>query len=128
MEPLTIEELKALEVGDWVWVIELDKSYSHYVQLREVDYKVYGEWLHGYKSYDFASYGKTWLAYKNKEQAECKGEIVELPCTLEQLEDVVKQSCNREGIAKHCPQRIATAIYRYLQSKAERRLAELKGE
>ena len=33
MKPLTIEELRALQVGDWVWVVELDKSYSHYVQL-----------------------------------------------------------------------------------------------
>lgn len=76
MKPLTIEELRALQVGDWVWVVELDKSYSHYVQLREVDYKIYGEWLHGYKSYEFASYGTKWLAYKNKEQAEQKEKCV----------------------------------------------------
>lgn len=33
-------------------------------------------------SFAFDTYGKTWLAYKNKEQAERKGEIVELPFKL----------------------------------------------
>lgn len=33
--------------------------------------------------YLIEDYGKTWLAYRNKEQAECKGELVELICKLD---------------------------------------------
>ena len=73
MKPLTIEQLKALEAGDWVWVVDLYSGVnSGYVQIDDnfVD------------CVDFSDYGTNWLAYKNKEQAEAKGEIVELPSLL----------------------------------------------
>lgn len=82
MKPLTIEELKALEVGDWVWLISVQDSDASYGQI--------DEWM-GDKiirsdraciTIDTCDYGERWLAYKNKEQAECKGEIVELPCKV----------------------------------------------
>lgn len=34
----------------------------------------------GTRSFDWDAYGFGWIAYKNKEQAEAKGEIVEFPC------------------------------------------------
>lgn len=79
MKPLTIEELK---VGDWVWVVDIEspKHGSGYWQ------------VHGFAETHIhlnqgpsiwvapkALYGKDWVAYKNKEVAEAKGEILELP-------------------------------------------------
>lgn len=78
MKPLTIEELRNLEVGDWVWVVNLYRNESHYAQ------KVYGGEFDNFHfnttddEYYMSDIGQRWLAYKNKEQAECKGEIAEL--------------------------------------------------
>lgn len=70
MKPLTIEQLKALEVGDWVWVVDKGARSSAYFKIIDtalmfdiisIDTSL---WL------NYSNYGKTWLAYKNKEQAE----------------------------------------------------------
>lgn len=87
MKPLTIEELKKLEVGDWVWVVEKEGAYPTHDFRGEYCRKVppyldgfcYG-WHGNGGYYKYEDYGKKWLAYKNKEQAEAKSEIVELPC------------------------------------------------
>lgn len=79
-KPLTIDELKALQVGDWVWVVDKEYNTSRYYQQSkkcEEVLSVYGEC---YSAFQYSDYGTVWLAYKNKEEAECKGEIVELPC------------------------------------------------
>lgn len=71
---LTIEELKSLKTYEWVWVDILgQKNKSTYVCI----FKCNNEtliWLEGDNSYrlDFSDYGKTWLAFKNKEEAEGK--------------------------------------------------------
>lgn len=84
MKPLTIDELRALKAGDWVWIIDIEKQSGYYrqVTINDNNEKIvfYGEFTNGYCP--FETYGKTWLAYKNKEQAECKGEIVEFPCKV----------------------------------------------
>lgn len=81
MKPLTIEQLKALEIGDWVWVVCcIAGTYAMKINQSEkcLEYQTIAE-----ISYlDYSDYGKTWLAYKNKEQAEAEGEIVELPCKV----------------------------------------------
>ena len=83
MKPLTIEELKSLEVGDWVWVVYVEHPQaSEYIQKsdksdNEKYIKVANIPFGGNLFY--YDYGKTWTAFKNKEQAESKGEIVELP-------------------------------------------------
>ncbi len=85
MKPLTIEELKALEVDDWIWIVDLNKNRGRYLQKGE-----YSEspryWQSSDKTfnddYPYDVYGIDWIAYKNKEQAEAKGELVELPCKL----------------------------------------------
>lgn len=80
MKPLTIEQLRALEVGDWVWIKDQMTDGGMYVQ---ICMNAQGIYLAG-QNYgvfpNYSHYGKTWLAWKNKEQAEAKGEIVELPC------------------------------------------------
>lgn len=80
MKPLTIDELKSLEVGDWVWVVDKDdKSYYAEITAHCEDVFAIATYL-TISTHFYSDYGKMWLAFKNKEQAECKGEIVELPC------------------------------------------------
>lgn len=132
MKPLTIEELKKLEVGDWVWIVGLVYKTGFYIKKQatniiEKEYTFYGV---GAGGYDYADYGTMWLAYKNKEQAEAKGEIA-------------KWSCNKAGeniykiiVPVDSEPRIETStvvtphtIYIYDdKTEAERRLKELKGE
>lgn len=89
-KPLTIEQLKALEVGDWVW-IELKDKFTLKCNDVIYDYKCSNKSLYfqvanacdnvdrltlltPYEDYSlflsYSDYSKTWLAYKNKEQAE----------------------------------------------------------
>lgn len=89
MKPLTIEELKALKVGDWVWIVISDRSCtlspSCYYQVDHLGRnKEYFMFCYGGKrdGLRFSVYGTKWVAYKNKEQAEAKGEIIELPCNV----------------------------------------------
>lgn len=83
MKPLTIEQLKKLEVGDWVWIVSLEKNVGVYSKIEEyidpITMRQFTQ-LKGLRGLSYDNYGKKWLAYKNKEQAEAKGEIVELPC------------------------------------------------
>ena len=69
MRPLTIDELRALKVGDWVWVETFDKHFYYKILVPSVD-----EMVFSYRHYTdvmrYSDYGKTWLAYKNKEQVE----------------------------------------------------------
>lgn len=68
-KPLTIEELKALQVGDWVWVINLCKNRGTY---RRITAFPSARGLYFDKIFDYEDYGRLWLAYKNKEQAEAE--------------------------------------------------------
>lgn len=81
MKPLTIEQLKALEVGDWVWIDDgICKGYRKITRSG-----VYGMCLgesDSLNTFRYSDYDTRWVAYKNKEQAEAKGEIVELPCKI----------------------------------------------
>lgn len=61
-KPLTIEELKSLKVGDWVWVTYLTDGSGEYV--KKID------------SFILRHYEETWLAYKNKEMAESKDDEI----------------------------------------------------
>lgn len=79
MKPLTVEELKALEVGDWVWedkskVYEFIKDKTNEFLLTLCDGVL--------DRHYYSDYGTKWIAYKNKEQAETKGKIVELPTII----------------------------------------------
>lgn len=74
MKPLTIEELKALEVGDWVWIDDgICKGYRK-ITLTSVHGMCLGA-SDSLNTFRYRDYGKTWLAYKNKEQAEGQYDI-----------------------------------------------------
>lgn len=132
MKPLTIKQLKALEVGDWVWVVDNDNKF-YVCKEEKCAVQLYGKnpddefayaTAYEFGAFDYSEYGKTWLAYKNKEQAEAKGEIVELPCKrklkYENLDSwQVIYSGDRDFVSVDLV---------YSEQEAERRLAELKGE
>lgn len=83
MKPMTIEQLKALEIGDWVWIKTPSGATSYYKKadsICDTAFVAVGGKTGLYQQY--SDYGKTWLAYKNKEQAEAKGDIVDLPCKV----------------------------------------------
>lgn len=82
MKSLTIEELEALPIGDWVWVKVLKPDYSsrdyngEYCRIVPpyTDGLCYG-WQGSGGFYKYSDYGSKWLAYKNKEQAEAEDYI-----------------------------------------------------
>lgn len=82
MKPLTIEQLKALEIGDWVWITDVNSNLGDYARksVRFDENEFQYETIETYDAYDYSDYGTKWLAYKNKEQAEANHDIVELPC------------------------------------------------
>ena len=128
MKPLTIDELKSLEPGEWVWVIHKIRG-ERYCKIKDNSdsegiYLCIGE--KGFTDlWFFTDYGTKWLAYKNKEQAECKGEIVELPCVRETLSNGAKW----ELVYLNKYSQIVTETLDIDElEEAERRLAELKGE
>lgn len=95
MKPLTIEELRSLEVGNWVWE---DKSKVYEFIKDNTDEFVLVLCDGILDRHYYADYGTNWLAYKNKEQAEAKGEIVECKAgdkvwVIDYDEDVVNYVC-----------------------------------
>lgn len=88
MKPLTIEELKALEVDDWVWIeSDLDPNWNKFYAKKKFT-EIWGskylelETQSSDYGFQYSDYRKTWLAYKNKEQAECQGEVTTTPCKI----------------------------------------------
>lgn len=72
MKPLTIEELKALHVGDCVWIIRCKNRHK---ERATVESQLNGEaiLLSGdifYCDFIYYYYGITWTAYKNEEMTE----------------------------------------------------------
>ena len=131
MKPLTIDQLKSLGVGDWVWFVNTLCGISGIGEYRKISANGLDEiYLTGEKNgkHIYSEYGKDWLAYKNKEQAEAKGKIVELP---EPFVDTDKNAYEettylvyRPRVEVYCP---SEDIYTD-KIKAENRLSELKGE
>lgn len=84
---LTIEELKNLPLGEWVWIVESENAYTthdfHGEYCRKVppylDGFCYG-WQGSGGFYKYEEYSTKWLAYKNKEEAE--GKSITLPYLL----------------------------------------------
>lgn len=118
MKPLTIEEVKALEVGDWVWV-EYDEYRIEgcYVRICAVNDKqlITSHTLQA-NAYNFSDYGTTWVAYKNKEQAEAE-------------EYKIYEEKNWGWmVSKYIPSHYKPWFTADTKEQAERRLAELKGE
>lgn len=70
---LTVEEVKRIAFDDWIW-IEYDgkKEYTQkwFEDEKETDERLCANAVSGLYIFYYKDYGKTWIAYKNKEQAE----------------------------------------------------------
>ena len=79
-KPLTIEELKALPAGEWVWLYRPNATpakqftYAQIMHIREIDIGLCSRTF--WTDFSWYNYGKTWLAYKNKEIAEGKDDEI----------------------------------------------------
>ena len=76
-KPLTIKELKALPLGEWVWIV--DKETPQHTGYYKIDLFAVSH-LHLVQGLSkavipFSTYGTEWFAYKNKEEAEGKYDI-----------------------------------------------------
>lgn len=109
MKPLSIEEIKQLKVGDWVWVIGIERKFNEYGQIKCNSQE---KWVGGTYEYLYFNYGKTWIAYKNKEQAECEGIIYEFPCELGTPIYYIRKQCgyffddNEDNCCKHYKRKV----------------------
>lgn len=122
MKPLTIEQLKALKVGEWIWIVKigdgrLKSDYAGYFEIINLSDTGILRSFHRILRdvcFNIADYGKTWLAYKNKEQ--------------EELEEY--KIFHKNGIWEVKKLRTNYGVFRMFpaQEEAERCLAELKGE
>ena len=110
MKPLTIEELKALEVGDWVWIVHNTHKSSYLKKVSNNENQFEFSW------FSYSDYGTKWLAYKNKEQAEA--EEYKLYC----------EPAWGWMVNKYIPAHYKPWFTADTKEEAERRLAELKGE
>lgn len=121
---LSIDELKSLEVGDWVWIESntYGKTYAVVDDTNKDGLLLNSISLFGWLAY--SDYGAKWLAYNNKEQAEAKGQIVELPCIRP-----IKWKAGKlyEVVYIQIGGMVGNETYPN-KSDAERRLAELRGE
>lgn len=95
-KPLTIEQLKALEVGDWVWLIDKVGDTKSYWSISENtnEYLLVYQECYSFGTLAYSDYGKTWLAYKNKEQAEGKDDEIRKQTAKEILQDLYNQANN----------------------------------
>ena len=76
VEPLTLDELRKMPIRDWVWIEILNPDAFRSKETVSAYYRKYD----GYKAdeifwcgypglgfgFDYADYGKTWLAYRQK--------------------------------------------------------------
>lgn len=143
MKPLSIEELKDLKVGDWVWVvIDNEEELCCHTSYYKLDKKIHHDT--GIDSLSFTGveedpelalsiYGTEWLAYRNKEQAEARGETVDYELKYRALNQAVIEMCARLGDKAyikdfyHIMRSSKLRRFEVLANEAERRLAELEG-
>ena len=135
MKPLKIDELKALQVGDWVWVTGLCEEYKNtYVHIVGMEYEYFVANYSGiYNSFSYSDYGTKWLAYKNKEEAESKitnGSILRMLSNVELADFLCSEDFQRLKMSYSSS---VLGINDWLnaeltEEQAERRLAELRGE
>lgn len=122
MKPLTIEQVRNFEADAWVWIVSGDNGCYAQIQYRDanglnVQRGKFSYWINN------SDYGTKWLAWKNREQAEAKGEIMELPC----LRQVNERLYELLFIDEY--NHVTYKFYNVNQLKeAERRLAELTKE
>lgn len=129
MKPLSIEEIKNLEVGDWVWLTDSEGHLGRYVVKAEApieeDDKTFNfDSLSGSWTYDYSYYGTKWLAYKNKEQAECDNSYdllkVKYEIVLKEYAKLKRKATKYNFMTK--------TIDKEITKQAEQKLKELRGE
>lgn len=69
-KPLTIEELKAMNAGDWIWLVFPTLKVGEYAQVISTTPNFVMKRLKGQSTAGYYNYNDIWLAYKNKERAE----------------------------------------------------------
>lgn len=70
MKPLTIDELKKLNVGDWIYFCNSTDDGYYVIISSKVGGYILIEGLPKVFELSYSEYGTKWVAYKNKEQAE----------------------------------------------------------
>ncbi len=99
MKALTIEEIKQFETGYFIYIVVIYEKTNSYYKIDKINNEnlcLKLDDLGDYAELPFSEYGKTWLAYRNKEYAECKGELVELIC---KLDDTIYVPWNFDGVS-----------------------------
>ena len=119
-------------VGDWVWVVfQNNVGFSTYRQKTENNDKSFCQYKGNFVTdfLNYSNYGTKWLAYKNKEQAERKGDIIELPTIISfpDMHPFLGKITTYQVIWLSKLLGIRHEKYT-TPEQAERRLAELKGE
>lgn len=128
MKPLTIEELKELKPLDYIYVVDEIKDFSTYAYKSDMPLGSNIRFLTFERDYYLNDYGTMWVAYKNKEQAEAKGEIVELPKPfIGEMQNGYNETMffvYRSRIDVFCPAKDTF----FTREEAEAKLAELIGD
>ena len=96
-KPLTLKELKSLEVGEWVWIVNKENNKGYYAIITAKCKKVFAvisALTSDLPLHYFFDYGDKWLAYKNKEQAEGKEDEIRKVVAKEILQDLYNQANN----------------------------------
>lgn len=69
---LTIEELKALQPNDWIWIEYLDHKEYACIVYNNAEEIMLGL-LRGLRRVKYSEYENFWIAYKNKELSKSEG-------------------------------------------------------
>lgn len=125
MKPLTIEEIKNLEVGDWVWVTNIHNEYGRYERIKAGNDKILSMVSDGTVRWEhYSNYGTEWIAYKNKEQAECDNSYdllkVKYEIVLKEYAKLKRKATKYNFMTK--------TIDKEITKQAEQKLKELRGE
>lgn len=78
-KPLTLDELKELDSRDWVWLISIKQltltglGYFTHLSFTKKMFSAKTVTMNNkWSNFRFDDYGRTWLAYRNKEEANGK--------------------------------------------------------
>ncbi len=128
MKPLSIEEIKKLNCGEWLWIVDdRHKLGDYWCKTCSNDGKPH--WWSAddnqfHKEYPYSDYGKTWVAYKNKEQAECDNSYdllkVKYEIVLKEYAKLKRKATKYNFMTK--------TIDKEITKQAEQKLIELRGK
>ena len=129
---LTVEELKNIPIGEWVWLTDGGGNLGSYVAKSSAPYKEDDKTfnfdsLAFSHTYPYSTYGTKWRAYKNKEEAE--GRSITFPCVRPIVFTDGNGVTMYELVFSDKYGMVQTEMYRDDQlQEAKERLKELNGE